>query len=257
MEQAERGERILEAAGELLLAWGYRRVTIDEIARRAKVGKGTVYLHWKTKESLLLAVVLRVQSRSHQRQLARMRSDPLEILPSRALRGHFLDFLGEPVLRALYTDDVDILGRLNDTAKTELAELIAQGDRAMRRHLEVLREHGLVRDDMAVHHQQYALMAMATGFFTSEALLSDRAPDDPEARAEILAHTVRSALETSPGSGAGVDLGADPGVSLGADPASGGVRLAAAAGAAAPEVIALYEHLAELSAQEMRRQVRS
>ncbi|MFE0376670.1 TetR/AcrR family transcriptional regulator [Streptomyces inhibens] len=250
MERAERGERILEAAGELLLAWGYRRVTIDEIARRAKVGKGTVYLHWKTKDSLLLAVVLRVQSRSHQRQLARMRSDPLEILPSRALRGHFLDFLGEPVLRALYTDDADILGRLNDTAKKELAELIAQGDRALRRHLEVLREHGLVRDDMDVHHQQYALMAMATGFFTSEALLSDRAPDAPEARAEILAHTVRSALETCPGSGA----------DLGVDPAVGGVRLAsaaAAAAAAAPEVIPLYEHLAELSAQEMRRQLRS
>lgn len=112
MERSQRADHILDAAGELLVAWGYGRVTIDEIARRAKVGKGTVYLHWKTKDALLLAVMLKAQSRIHQRQLEIMRADPLEILPSRMLRRHFLDFQGEPVLRALYTDDADILGRL-------------------------------------------------------------------------------------------------------------------------------------------------
>ncbi|MGW7573042.1 TetR/AcrR family transcriptional regulator [Streptomyces sp. NPDC054765] len=231
MDRGERRERILEVAGELLLAWGYGRVTIDEIARRAKVGKGTVYLHWKTKDALFLAVVLEAQLRSHQGQLVRMRADPLEILPSRMLRCRFRDFLGEPVLRALYTDDVDVLGRLHDTAKRELAELIAEGDRLLRRHLEVLREHGLVRDDLEVHHQQYALLATAAGFFTAEALLVGRAPAAPEVRADVLARTIRSALETSPAP-------------------------EAAAAAAAPEVIALYERMGELTTREMRRQVR-
>ncbi|TJZ57417.1 TetR/AcrR family transcriptional regulator [Streptomyces piniterrae] len=240
MEQAERGERILEAAAELLLAWGYRRVTIDEIARRAKVGKGTVYLHWRTKEALLLAVLLRGKLQGQRRELERMRADPLEILPSRMMCGHYRDFTEDPVLRAVYTDDSDILGRLNDVAKKELAGLITEGERALNRHLEVLREHGLVRDDMDVIHQRYALMAVATGFFMAEALLSDRAPDTPETRADILAHTVRSALETPAGS----------------DPAAGRSSEAAAA-AAAPEIIALYEHLEELSAQEMRRQLRN
>ncbi|MGW7485730.1 TetR/AcrR family transcriptional regulator [Streptomyces sp. NPDC054786] len=230
MDRVERRERILEVAGELLLAWGYRRLTIDEIARRAKVGKGTVYLHWKTKDALFLAVVLETQFRSHQRHVARMRADPLEILPSRMLRGHFCDFLDEPVLRAVYTDDADVLGRLNDTAKKEFTELIVEGDRMVLGHLEVLRRHGLVRDDLDVHHQRYALMAMATGFFTGEALLVGRAPAAPEVRADILARTVRSALETSPGQGA--------------------------AAAAAPEVIALYEQFGELTAREIRRQVR-
>lgn len=244
MERAERAERILEAAGELLLAWGYGRVTIEEIARRAKVGKGTVYLHWKTKEALLLAVVLKVQSRTQQRQVDRMRADPLEVLPSRVVSGLFRDFLGEPVLRALYTDESDILGRLNDTAKKEFAELIAHGDRVLCRHLEVLREHGLVRDDTDVQHQRYALLAIVTGFFTSEALLYDRAPDTAEVRADILARTVRSTLETSAVSGP------PPCPVPAVDPAR-------AAAAAAPEIIALYEQLTELRAQEMRRQVRS
>ncbi|MEV0372913.1 helix-turn-helix domain-containing protein [Streptomyces sp. NPDC050636] len=238
MEQAERGERILAAAGELLLAWGYRRVTIDEIARRAKVGKGTVYLHWRTKDALLLAVLLRNKARSQRRELERMRADPLEVLPSRMMCGHYRDFLEDPVLRAIYTDDSDILGRLNDIAKKELAGLMAEGERVLCRHLEVLREHGLVRDDTDVTHQRYALMAMATGFFMAEALFFDRAPDAPEVRADILAHTVRSALETPADSGPLAD------------------RARAAAAAAAPEIIALYERLDELSAQEMHRQLR-
>ncbi|MEU9118432.1 helix-turn-helix domain-containing protein [Streptomyces sp. NPDC048506] len=234
-ERAERAERILEAAAELLLAWGYRRVTIDEIARRAKVGKGTVYLHWKTKDALFLAVLVKEQIHSQQRQLTQMRHDPLEVLPSRRAGSLFREFLHRPVLRALYTDDSDLLGRLNDIAKKEFAQLIAETDRMLGRHLQVLREHGLVRDDADVHHQRYSLMATVSGFFSTEALLADRAPDTPEVRADILTWTVRSALETP-------------------DPDS--VRAVAAA-AAAPEVIALYEHLAELSAQEMHRQLRS
>ncbi|MFC5723821.1 TetR/AcrR family transcriptional regulator [Streptomyces gamaensis] len=230
MQQAERGERILEAAGELLVAWGYRRVTIDEIARRAEVGKGTVYLHWKTKDSLLLAVVLNAKWHSHRRQLERMRADPLNILPSRMMLGFHQDFLRTPVLRALHTSDSDILGRLNDAAKKEFAELMELGDQVTIRTLEVLREHGLVRTDDDVRHQYYALMAIATGFFMTEALMFERAPDTPEARGGILAETVRRALETS----------ADhPAVT-----------------AAAPEVIALFEQIEQRTEQELRRQLR-
>ncbi|WJY37097.1 helix-turn-helix domain-containing protein [Streptomyces sp. P9-2B-2] len=234
MERAERGERILAAARELLLAWGYQRVTIDEIARRAKVGKGTVYLHWRTKEALLLAVLLKYKSHSQRRELERMRADPLEILPSRMMHGHYRDLMEEPVLRAVYTGDPDVLGRLNGIAQKELAGLMAEGERVLHRHLEVLREHGLVRDDTEVSHQCYVLMTMTTGFVMAESLLFDCAPGPAEVRADILARTVRSALETP------------------ACPDSSADR----ASAAAPEIIALYEHLEELSEQEMRRQLR-
>ncbi|MGW2198666.1 helix-turn-helix domain-containing protein, partial [Streptosporangium sp. NPDC001682] len=40
-----RADRILDAAAELLVRLGYRKVTIDDIARLAGIGKGTVYLH--------------------------------------------------------------------------------------------------------------------------------------------------------------------------------------------------------------------
>ncbi|WP_399096663.1 TetR/AcrR family transcriptional regulator [Streptomyces sp. BBFR2] len=241
MEQSGRGERILRAAGELLVAWGYRRVTTDEIARRAGVGKGTVYLHWKTKDALLLAVLLDSKNAALQRQLERQRECPLEVLPSRMARGYFRDFLTSPVLRALHTDDTNVLGRLNDIAATELAELTAHTNRALLDHLEILRTHGLVRDDLATTDQLHTFTAVLSGFFTTEVLLDGRVPETTGSRADLLARTLRAALETPAGSAA------DPGDLP-------GVRSAAAL--AAPAVTALYERIAQLSAEEMRRRLR-
>ena len=53
-------DRVLDAAADLLVRWGYQRVTIDDVARHAGIGKGTVYLHFRTKEALFLTVLLRL-----------------------------------------------------------------------------------------------------------------------------------------------------------------------------------------------------
>src|ERR1044071_5478372 len=86
----ERAERILATARELLLAWGYKRVTVDEIARRARIGKGTVYLHWKTKE-VLFTELLRHEFRDVLGFVAaRIEQDPARALPDRLAREVFL-----------------------------------------------------------------------------------------------------------------------------------------------------------------------
>src|SRR5262245_12062425 len=54
-----REERILDAAATLLVRWGYRKTTIDDVAHEAGVGKGTIYLHWKDKNALFRAALWR------------------------------------------------------------------------------------------------------------------------------------------------------------------------------------------------------
>ena len=54
---AERAERILGVAAELLIADD--TVVIDTVARAAGVGKGTIYLHFRSREALLAAVLRR------------------------------------------------------------------------------------------------------------------------------------------------------------------------------------------------------
>jgi AcrR family transcriptional regulator len=47
---------ILDAARKRFLHYSYKKTTIDEIAQDAKVGKGTVYLYFDSKEDILLTI---------------------------------------------------------------------------------------------------------------------------------------------------------------------------------------------------------
>src|SRR5260370_39497810 len=60
-ERKLREERILEAAATLLVRWGFRKTTIDDVAREAGVAKGTNYLHWRDKNELFLAALNHAQ----------------------------------------------------------------------------------------------------------------------------------------------------------------------------------------------------
>jgi AcrR family transcriptional regulator len=56
-------DRILDAADGLLARDGYQKMTIDDLAREVGIGKGTVYLHFRSKEEIVLSRVDRVVSR--------------------------------------------------------------------------------------------------------------------------------------------------------------------------------------------------
>jgi len=49
--------RILEVSGKLFMTYGYKRVSMEEIARNAGVGKGTVYQLFKTKQELMFGTI--------------------------------------------------------------------------------------------------------------------------------------------------------------------------------------------------------
>lgn len=55
----EREALILQAAEEVLTEKGYYETSIDEIASRVGIAKGTVYLHFPSKEDLVVAIFMR------------------------------------------------------------------------------------------------------------------------------------------------------------------------------------------------------
>ncbi|MGY4377522.1 AcrR family transcriptional regulator [Bradyrhizobium sp. i1.3.6] len=54
---AERRSAIVEAAMEEFIARGFAATRLDDIAKRAGVAKGTIYLHFKDKESMFEELV--------------------------------------------------------------------------------------------------------------------------------------------------------------------------------------------------------
>jgi AcrR family transcriptional regulator len=57
-ERAQRRDDILRAAREVFFQRGFHTVTVDDIAAAAEVGKGTVYLYFDTKETILAHLLL-------------------------------------------------------------------------------------------------------------------------------------------------------------------------------------------------------
>jgi AcrR family transcriptional regulator len=95
-----RAERILDNAADLLFRWGYKRVTIDDVAERADVGKGTIYLYSKSREALFEAVLQREVLAALEELLAAVRQDPEAALLHRMTRAVFLAIMHRPLLRA-------------------------------------------------------------------------------------------------------------------------------------------------------------
>lgn len=60
-------DAILDATDRLLARYGYRKMTVDDIASEARIGKGTIYLHFTSKEEVVLSHVDRIVDRLKER----------------------------------------------------------------------------------------------------------------------------------------------------------------------------------------------
>lgn len=65
-QRQEREQLILHAAQELLLERGYHDTSMEEIAARVGISKGTVYLHFAGKEEMVFALLRRMTERYEQ-----------------------------------------------------------------------------------------------------------------------------------------------------------------------------------------------
>jgi AcrR family transcriptional regulator len=54
---------ILDATDRLLARYGYRKMTMDDLAQEVGIGKGTIYLHFQSKHELVLSHIDRVIDR--------------------------------------------------------------------------------------------------------------------------------------------------------------------------------------------------
>jgi len=192
-DRQERADRILDSARDLLLSWGYRRVTIDELARRAGVGKGTIYLHWRSREEVFHAVSAREAAAMADAIVDAVRNDPAEVALHRYLRRLFVEAMNRPVLRALYTRDADTLGTFLAAAHHHRLEESKLG--VNRDYLGVLAAESMLRPDLRLTDLDYTLPTIVFGFFAAEPFHPPAITLTLEEKADQLAETVRRAFE--------------------------------------------------------------
>jgi AcrR family transcriptional regulator len=192
-KRLERAHKILDAAGALILRWGYNKTTIDDIARQAGVAKGTIYLHWKTREALFAALLAREKVLFAEDFKARILADAQGCTLHGIAKHTVLAVMGRPLIKALFLRDQDLLGKL---AQSEIADAAYLERLAgFKAYLEFMRAHALARTDLSLEAQVHVWAAVSAGFFLASPLMPAEFTLPDEKLAELMAETIRRTLE--------------------------------------------------------------
>src|SRR5437588_4009141 len=181
-----------------MLRWGYNKTTIDDIARLAGVAKGTIYLHWKTREDLFLALMRREYVRLVKDIQQRIASDSEGGTLQGITKHSMLATMKSPLMKAVLLRDTDLLGEWirNEYASETYSQQIAQSLAL----LELFRSRGVVRDDIDVRRQVYMLDAITIGFLVIDQYMPDEFKYSDEEIVEMTAEAVERVFAPSPSS---------------------------------------------------------
>ena len=141
-QRLETRDRLFEAALSEFRRVGVAAAEIERIVRTAGVARGTFYLHFPTKDHVLMELLRRKQA-----VLARRLASAKDAPPRRFLR-RLVDLMAEDAIgaeRALWHELFAVIPRHAGEMRTEASALVE----ALTRHLAEAQERGEVRRDVA------------------------------------------------------------------------------------------------------------
>jgi AcrR family transcriptional regulator len=190
----ERAHRILDAAAVLIGRWGYNKTNVEDIAKQAGVGKGTIYLHWKTRDELFRTLINRERLAMGADFRGRISEDP-EGATLHGIYKHYANALSKyPLLKAFLLRDPDALGKYaqGEHGTDAFVERLA----GFKVHLDFLRQRGLVRTDLSIEQQVYVLSAIVMGFYFVAPMMPAELTFSEAELADLMADSVQRALES-------------------------------------------------------------
>ncbi len=194
VRQEVRADAILDAASELIQRWGYNKTTVDDIARKAGVAKGTIYLHWKTRDDLFQALMARETRVITEDIQQRIANDPEGATVHGSTKHSLLATAQYPLMKAVLLRDSDMLGKWGHSQQERGAyEQRLGGYRGL---LELMRKAGLVRTDMEVREQLYLLSILSIGMLISDSWLPDEVKLSDQEAVDVIAETIKRTLES-------------------------------------------------------------
>lgn len=182
----QRQAAVLDAARSLFIDAGVARTSIEAIAKRAGVAKGTVFLYFPTKEHIVQAIEAEFNARIVERTRAAATS---------AARHDAVESWCRELVHA-YLDELDVHDMLFYSGAAATRESVA--DNALIDDLEALLST-LDVDEPAV---TAAFLVGGITLLTDRAVLADRAPDADELARAAGRLAVSTVLERTPDAGA-------------------------------------------------------
>jgi AcrR family transcriptional regulator len=186
-----RAEQILDAAMRLIVHYGYDKTSVADIAREAGVAKGTIYLHWRSKDELFRELLVREEKRLADDWFARVKADPEGVTLAGLYRHSIPALAANPLIQALYTKQSRILG---DYARRNDPAIYRRRYAASLEFTRQLQAAGLVRTDMSADVITYIFTILSCGIIAADEILSGVPLPPLDALADALAEIMQRAL---------------------------------------------------------------
>ncbi len=176
-EKERRRNEIIIAAEEVIFSKGYENATMEEIAERAELSKGTLYLYFKSKEELYAAISIKAQQILIKKFLEAIGDKKTGIEQIRAVGWAFFDFMEhnfdyfksmmhfQPVISDLknHTFAESEKNQFSNVPLRKVAEVIENG-----------RNDGSIRKELDPYKTSILLMAQSYGVFMTISELREK-----------------------------------------------------------------------------------
>lgn len=157
-----REQRILDAAAELIVHYGYDKTSVSDIANAASISKGAIYLHFASKDALFEALLLREMLAYSTSWLARIEADPQGGTIGSIYKAVLYALNHNAFMSAIVKQDMRIFGNYLRKPHNLFASMESPSLRA--EFLQAMQAAGAIRPDVDVQVMTHIMDLLSYGF---------------------------------------------------------------------------------------------
>jgi AcrR family transcriptional regulator len=211
IDEQEREQAILDAAAQLLLRHGYNKTTMSDVANAVDLNRALIYLHFKSKDEVVEALIIRELWRYGAMWSQALEADPLGGSIASIYRSMVPTLKRLPLMVAILTQEEQTFGkylRKPGNLFTSFAPPIATRDA-----LQAMQELGVVRQGVNIAAMAFILDALTPSILETLSAHREEPSNDSERLGkpsyEELMETMTEMLERmlTPESGANLEAG--------------------------------------------------
>ena len=192
--KSDKSSLILDAAEQLMCVMPDKDITVNHIAKKAGIGKGSIYYYYESKDDILHAVIERNYKKALREYFADINSDlpaleKIKMLFNSIIKKEFHDKQKNMIIALHLHEDAELHNKLKVSAISEVSPVLA----------ELLREgiaEGTIHTDAP---DECAEMIVAVITFLFDRSLFPENPDAMNKKMKILADVLETCLKTPKG----------------------------------------------------------
>ena len=174
-DNEQREQRILDAALELFVHYGYDKTTVSDIAHEAGVSKGAIYLHFESKDALFEALLIRELTLYSETWLDLIEADAQGGTMAGLYKNTLYALNRRPFMSAIFKQDRHVLGTYIRKPDNLFRKQQNQGTRA--EFVKMMQDAGAIRTDISPTIIAHIMNMLAYGLVgMDEVMNADQIP---------------------------------------------------------------------------------